>query len=60
MIMGSAYTYQNSKQYVIRVLSENSSLKPFFIACPKVCSKPYILQNRYFMKLLPLNLRQEF
>ena len=26
----SAYTYQNLKRYIIRVLSENSSLKPFF------------------------------
>lgn len=30
ILFGSGYTYQDSKTNVIRVLSENSSLKPFF------------------------------
>ena len=55
----SAYTYQYSKRYVIRVLSENSSLKPFFIVLNNVRRYLYYLYNRYFLPIMQLNLDQD-
>ena len=56
---GIAYTYQDSKRYVIRVLSENSSLEPFFIVLNNVRRYLHYLYNRYFLPILQLNLRHE-
>ena len=53
--------HQYSKRYVIRVLSEISSLKPFFIVLRNVHRYlHYLFYNHYFLPILQLNLRQDF